>query len=221
VPCNLLQRAPRSRQRSRHPPPLSSPHRRLHERVWTGWSREAFKQLWPYLKLALPGAAHICLEWWGFEVLMLLTGQLGATVSAAQTVVFNTISLLFMIPLAMSVAVTTRAGQALGAGDEVLAKLTSKWSLIMIACVQSCIGLTLIALRHQWGYIFSNSSAVVAEVAKVLPVCGCYCVLDAICGVSAGILRACGKQMVGAVTNILAYWAIGIPISVVLGIQKR
>jgi Na+-driven multidrug efflux pump len=45
-------------------------------------------------------------------------------------------------------------------------------------------------------------------------------VLDAICGVSAGILRACGKQMVGAVTNILAYWAIGIPISWVLGIEK-
>ena len=88
---------------------------------------------------------------------MLLTGQLGATVSAAQTVVFNTISLLFMIPLAISVAVTTRAGQALGAGDEVLAKLTSKLSLIMVAGVQSCIGLTLIALRHKWGYIFSNS----------------------------------------------------------------
>jgi Na+-driven multidrug efflux pump len=129
---------------------------------------------------------------------MLLTGQLGATVSAAQTVVFNTISLLFMIPLAISVAVTTRAGQALGAGDEALAKLTSKLSLIMIACVQSCIGLTLIALRHKWGYIFSSSDAVVEEVAKVLPVCGCYAVLDAICGVSAGILRACGKQVQNA-----------------------
>ena len=151
---------------------------------------------------------------------MLLTGRLGATVSAAQTVVFNTISLLFMIPLAISVAVTTRAGQALGAGDEALAKLTSKLSLIMIACVQSCIGLTLIALRHKWGYIFSDSQAVVEEVATVLPLCGCYAVLDAICGVSAGILRACGKQMVGAVTNILAYWAIGIPISTVLGIQQ-
>lgn len=194
--------------------------RRLHERVWTGWSRQAFKELWPYLKLALPGAAHICLEWWGFEVLMLLTGQLGATVSAAQTVVFNTISLLFMIPLAISVAVTTRAGQALGAGDEVLAKLTSKLSLIMVAGVQSCIGLTLIALRHKWGYIFSSSEAVVEEVATVLPVCGCYAVLDAICGVSAGVLRACGKQMIGAITNILAYWAIGIPISTVLGLQQ-
>jgi Na+-driven multidrug efflux pump len=190
-------------------------------KVWTGWSRQAFKELWPYLRLALPGAAHICLEWWGFEVLMLLTGRLGATVSAAQTVVFNTISLLFMIPLAISVAVTTRAGQALGAGDEVLAKLTSKLSLIMVAGVQSCIGLTLIALRHKWGYIFSNSEAVVGEVATVLPVCGCYAVLDAICGVSAGILRACGKQMVGAVTNIIAYWAIGIPISYVLGIQQK
>ena len=148
------------------------------------------------------------------------------------------------------------ACHALGTGDEALAKLTSKLSLVVIACVQTFTGLCLIALRHQvhanalrlpssssriilkWGYIFSESAAVVQEVAAVLPLCGCYAVLDAICGVSAGkgsacaspsfiflttaagILRACGKQMVGAVTNILAYWAIGIPISTVLGIQK-
>jgi MATE family multidrug resistance protein len=156
--------------------------------VWTGWSRQAFKELWPYLKLALPGTAQICLEWWGFEVLMLLTGRLGATVSAAQTVIINTLTLIFMIPLAIGVAVTTRAGQALGAGDEALAKLTSKLSLIMIACVQSFIGIALVVFRHQWGYIFSSSPAVVAEVAAVLPLCGSYAVLDALIGVSSGIL---------------------------------
>ena len=93
---------------------------------------------------------------------------------------------------------------ALGTGDEALAKLTSKLSLVVIACVQTFTGLCLIALRHQvhanalplplsssriilqWGYIFSESAAVVQEVAQVLPLCGCYAVLDAICGVSAG-----------------------------------
>ena len=33
--------------------------------------------------------------------MMLLTGQLGATVSAAQTVIFNSIALLFMVPLGL------------------------------------------------------------------------------------------------------------------------
>ena len=103
------------------------------------------------------------------------------------------------------------ACHALVTGDEALAKLTSKLSLVVIACVQTFTGLCLIALRHQvhanalrlpssssriilkWGYIFSESAAVVQEVAAVLPLCGCYAVLDAICGVSAGKGSACAS----------------------------
>jgi hypothetical protein len=47
---------------------------RLHP--WGGFSREALSSLLPYLSVALPGAAMICLDWWAFEALTLLAGLL-------------------------------------------------------------------------------------------------------------------------------------------------
>lgn len=45
-------------------------------RPWGGFSREALSQLRPYLSVALPGAAMLCLDWWAFEALTLLAGLL-------------------------------------------------------------------------------------------------------------------------------------------------
>jgi hypothetical protein len=45
-------------------------------RPWGGFSREALSSLLPYLSVALPGAAMICLDWWAFEALTLLAGLL-------------------------------------------------------------------------------------------------------------------------------------------------
>ena len=43
-----------------------------------------------FLKLAVPGAGMICLEWWCFELMTLLSSSLGTHVVAAQTVMFST-----------------------------------------------------------------------------------------------------------------------------------
>eukprot|EP00960_Hanusia_phi_P018445 543942-Hanusia_phi.AAC.1 len=104
----------------------------LHKPTWHGWDRECLQHLDEFLKLALPGgnsfsllpppssslppslhslnstrltlpaAGMICLEWWCFEIVTLLAAQLGTTVIAAQTIMFNTTALFFMVacPLA-------------------------------------------------------------------------------------------------------------------------
>jgi hypothetical protein len=46
-------------------------------RPWGGFSAAAaLSSLLPYLSVALPGAAMICLDWWAFEALTLLAGLL-------------------------------------------------------------------------------------------------------------------------------------------------
>ncbi len=38
------------------------------KRTWTGWSRECLTD-WPlYIRVAIPSAVMICLDWWTFEV---------------------------------------------------------------------------------------------------------------------------------------------------------
>lgn len=40
-----------------------------------------------------------------------------------------------------------------------------------------------------------------------------FCFFDAVQGVIGGILRGSGKQMIGAVANIIAFYAIGLPLA--------
>jgi hypothetical protein len=41
---------------------------------WRGFSSEALQAWGPYLALALPSTAMMCLEWWASEALTLLAG---------------------------------------------------------------------------------------------------------------------------------------------------
>ena len=50
-----------------------------------------------YLRLAVPGAGHICLEWWCFEIQTLLAARLGTTVLAAHTIIFNSTAVFYMM----------------------------------------------------------------------------------------------------------------------------
>nr|XP_051186320.1 protein DETOXIFICATION 16-like isoform X2 [Lolium perenne]XP_051186321.1 protein DETOXIFICATION 16-like isoform X2 [Lolium perenne] len=44
--------------------------------TWTGFSCEAFHDIPAFLKLAVPSAMMVCMEWWSFEVMVLLGGLL-------------------------------------------------------------------------------------------------------------------------------------------------
>jgi len=59
----------------------------LHKKTWgSGWTWECLQHVPAYLKLAVPGAGMICLEWWAFEIMTLVSTRLGTHVVAAQTV---------------------------------------------------------------------------------------------------------------------------------------
>jgi MATE family multidrug resistance protein len=47
------------------------------QQTWPGWSGAAF-QRWPeYLSYGIPAAAMICMEWWAYEVVILMAGEGG------------------------------------------------------------------------------------------------------------------------------------------------
>jgi multidrug resistance protein, MATE family len=56
--------------------------------------------------------------------------------------------------------------------------------------------------RSSWAYLFNDDEAVVAMVASILPVVALFQVFDGVSAVTAGILRAEGKQFTGALLNL-------------------
>jgi MATE family multidrug resistance protein len=53
---------------------------------WGGWSRRSLTNIWTFARLALLGILHVGTEWWAFEIIALVAGQLGKLPLAAQSV---------------------------------------------------------------------------------------------------------------------------------------
>lgn len=169
--------------------------------------------------LAIPSALMVCLEWWSFELLVILGGLLPnpQLQTSVLSICLNLCNLHFFIPYGVGAAVSTRVSNELGAGKPKEAR-DAIFAVIILATLDAIIlSSALFCCRHVLGFAFSNDLEVVHSVAKIVPLlCLSVCV-DSFLGVLSGVARGAGWQKIGAVTNLLAYYAIGIPVALLLG----
>ena len=62
-------------------------------------NKRAFKDIRQYLELGIPSALMVCLEWWAFEVMTLITGYIGVNEQASQVIIINIVAIMYMISL--------------------------------------------------------------------------------------------------------------------------
>eukprot|EP00253_Pinus_taeda_P010400 PITA_10400 len=188
------------------------------KKTWTSFSREALSDISNFLKLAIPSAVMLCLEYWSFEMLILLCGLLPKPEleMSVLSICLSAASLVYMIPLGLGAAVSTRVSNELGAGRSHAARLSAHVALCMSAMEALVIGSTLLCMRNVLGYAYSNEGEVVDYVSSMMPLFASSTVMDGMQSVLSGIVRGCGWQKLGAYANLGAYYVVGIPIAVIL-----
>ncbi|KAH1245235.1 Protein DETOXIFICATION 11 [Glycine max] len=167
-------------------------------------SMELFQGLREFFRFAIPSAVMICLEWWSFELIILLSGLL------------NTTSILYAIPFGIGAAASTRISNELGAGNPHGACVSVLAAISFAIIETTVVSGTLFACRHVFGYVFSNEKEVVDYVTVMAPLVCISVILDNIQGVLAGVARGCGWQHIGVYVNIGAFYLCGIPMAILL-----
>ncbi|TVU30676.1 hypothetical protein EJB05_22309, partial [Eragrostis curvula] len=183
------------------------------ERTWTGFSADAFSGLREFAKLAVPSAMMVCLEWWSFELLVLLSGILPnpKLETSVLSICINTATLLYMVPLGLGISISTRVSNELGAGQPQAVRLAVRVVLCMTLSEGIVLAITMILLRNIWGYAYSSEPEVVQYIARMLPILAVSFFVDGLNGCLSGILTGCGKQRTGARVNLSAFYLVGIP----------
>ncbi|KAG8091494.1 hypothetical protein GUJ93_ZPchr0012g21508 [Zizania palustris] len=186
--------------------------------TWSGFSGEAFKELRQFMALAMPSAMMICLEWWSFEILVLLSGLLPnpQLETSVLSICLNTGALLYMVPLGLCSSISTRVSNEIGAGQPRAAKQAFRVVMYMAFSEGLVISLTMFMLRNFWGYMYSNEQEVVTYIARMLPVLAISFFIDGLHSSLSGVLTGCGKQKIGAAVNLGAFYVVGIPMAVLL-----
>ncbi|GAV72313.1 MatE domain-containing protein [Cephalotus follicularis] len=193
------------------------------EHTWKGFSLESFCHIFTNLKLALPSAAMVCLEYWAFEILVFLAGLMPNAEKTTSLIAMcvNTETIAYMITYGVSAAASTRVSNELGAGNPDGAKnamaVTIKLSLLLALTV-----VLALAFGHNiWAGLFSDSATIAEEFASMTPLLAISITFDSVQGVLSGVARGCGWQHLAVYANLATFYFIGMPIAILLGFKLK
>ncbi|KAK2354651.1 MATE efflux family protein [Trifolium repens] len=115
--------------------------------AWSGFSFQAFQNLWGFVRLSLASAVMMCLEVWYFMALILFAGYLeNAEVSVdALSICTNILGWTVMASFGVNAAVSVRVSNELGASHPRAAKFS-----LVVAVITSFPVLSGVAIGAGW-----------------------------------------------------------------------
>lgn len=191
--------------------------RYAHESVFSGFSRldgGLFREL---LTVGWPIALTLGFEVGLFSAATVVMGIFGDAPLAGHQVAMQSVSLAFMVPLAIGVATGVRVGQAVGRRDLVGVRRAG-WTGIVLAGSFMLLTATafLTAPRTVVGIYLdldlAANAPVIAYAVMFLALGGVFQVFDGIQVAAVGALRGLKDTRVPMFMTLLAYWLIGMPV---------
>ncbi len=190
---------------------LNKEHLKLH--LFKEFSLPKLSQIFVILKLGIPIALSILMEAGLFTCIALNMATLGALQIAAHQIAYSYISLVYMIPLGLSIAATIRVGHAKGLNraDEIHKRGITAIIVVTVIMAASC--LVLITFNQHIARIYSDDFAVVALASQLLLLGGIFQLSDGLQITAAGALRGMQITMLPMLINFVGYWIVALPIS--------
>ncbi|XP_062146325.1 protein DETOXIFICATION 56 [Alnus glutinosa] len=193
------------------------------ERRWKegGWWDHSIGDWLRFLKLCGPCCLTTCLEWWCYEILVLLTGRLANARQAVGVlaIVLNFDYLLYSVMLSLATCASTRVSNELGA-NQANAAYRSAYVSLAASVVSGCIGgIIMVAARGIWGPLFSHDKGVIRGVKKMMLLMALVEVVNFPLAVCGGIVRGTARPWLGMYANLGGFYLLALPLSVVLAFK--
>lgn len=171
------------------------------------------------VRLGLPIGVQFQLEFAAFGLIAVFMGWLGPVAMSAHQVAIVLASFTYMVPLGVSGAAAVLVGQAVGRGTPDEVRRSAGAALLCGGSFMALCALLLVGLPGPLAAAFTADPEVRALAALLIPVAGFFQVFDGIQVVSAGVLRGLGDTRVPMVVNLAGFWAVGLPVSLLLGFR--
>ena len=188
--------------------------RNLHQ-----FSPQILKEL---LWIGLPIALSFTLESGLFTIITYMMGALGTEVLAAHQIVFQTLVLIFMVPLGMSFATTIRVGQWYGKGDLQGVKRAAYVSMGLGAGFMALMAIVLLLFPHAIISLYLDTqnpenAPVIALVIPLLKIAAISLILDGLQAITTGALRGLQDTRMPVLLSFLSFWGVGLTSGYLLG----
>lgn len=169
-----------------------------------------------YLMVGVPSGMSIFMEMSLFSVIILFLAKYGTDALAAYQIADNFASLVFMIPVSCSMALTILVATAAGAGDMELVHRYKKAGLVAALLGASMTAGLTILFNESIGKVYTGDADVIAIAGQFLIYSAGWQIFDAISTPIQGILRGLKDTRVSFVLMVMAYWGGCFPMSLFL-----
>lgn len=188
--------------------------RHLHlwaHRQWPQWPR--IKEI---LTLGIPIGFTIFVESVMFAVVALLLASFGADVIAGHQIALNVVSVLFMVPLSLGLALTIRISFLIGANNPATASLAGRSSLVLTLLIAVIYALLLVYFAEPIAQLYSKEQAVIDVAVELLWYGALFQLADVLQVVAISALRGYKDTRIPMFIMIGSFWVVGIPLGFVL-----
>jgi len=163
--------------------------------------------------LGMPIAIMITAEAGLFNAVSVLMGTRGAAIAAAHQIAINFAATMFMVPLALSAAISIRVGHALGSGNAQAARFSGALGILICALFMACSAASLLVFRDGVVNLYTNDPSVSSIAIGLLLMAAIFQVADGAQIGAAGALRGYKDTRVPMAINIFAYWVLAFPLA--------
>lgn len=179
------------------------------------------------IKIGLPSSMQMFFEVALFTGAIWLCGMIGTTSQAANQIALSLASLTFMFAMGLSVTAMVRVANQKGQEDYVMLRTVGLSIFILAVILEIVFAILFIAFHQVLPIIFVNTQDLVTIVetqevisisAQLLIVAAFFQISDGIQVVVLGALRGLQDVKIPMYMTFVAYWVIGFPVSIYLGL---
>ncbi len=197
------------------------------------WMRRSpeYQSTWPFthfepphpaklrsmFKLGTPIGVTYFAESSAFSLIALFVARFGSTEVAAHQIALSFTSMVFMVPLSLGVALLTRVGQSLGAGNPSEAQFRS-WVGVGTAIFFAFVSASSMALlNHSIASAYTNDQAIATLAAQLLFLAAVFQFSDSTQVVTSFAIRGYKVTKSPMVLHLMAFWLVSLPLGCILG----
>ena len=174
------------------------------------------KDLREYLVVGVPSGLSIFMEMSLFSLIIVFLSRYGTDALAAYQIADNFASLVYMLPVSCSMALTILIATAVGAGDMTLARRYKKAGFVVAMAGAMMTASFTVLFRNSIGSVYTDDAAVALIAGQFLIYSAGWQLFDAISTPIQGILRGLKDTRMSFVLMVLAYWGGCFPMSLFL-----
>mgnify|MGYP000688550523 FL=1 len=174
------------------------------------------KDLQEYLVVGVPSGLSIFMEMSLFSLIIVFLSRYGTDALAAYQIADNFASLVYMLPVSCSMALTILIATAVGAGDMTLARRYKKAGFVVAMGGAMMTASFTVLFRNSIGSVYTDDAAVALIAGQFLIYSAGWQLFDAISTPIQGILRGLKDTRISFILMVLAYWGGCFPMSLFL-----